>query len=66
MLPFHQPVALLTFCACADPGVLKAPLAGYREGGLVGAGRGALLGCAGLLLKPTAGGLELTSKTFSG
>lgn len=47
-------------------GVVKTPIAGYREGGLLGAGRGVLLGCAGLVLKPAAGGLELTSKTFSG
>ena len=53
-------------CVMCWPGVLKAPVAGYREGGLLGAGRGALLGAAGLLLKPAAGGLELTSKTFSG
>ena len=52
--------------ACDAAGVVRAPVAGWRGGGVAGAGRGACLGAAGLLLKPTSGGLEMTSKCFSG
>lgn len=47
-------------------GVVKDPVQGYQQGGMLGLGQGAVQGAACFLLKPMAGVLEFTSKTVSG
>lgn len=47
-------------------GVVREPFRGYQNGGLTGFAKGVAIGVSGLVIKPTAGLLELTSKTAGG
>ena len=47
-------------------GVYQKPSEGYRSSGATGMAKGALLGVAGLFVKPVAGAMDLVSKTSQG
>lgn len=47
-------------------GVVLQPYRGYQNGGVAGLAKGVALGVTGLMIKPAAGFLELTSKTAGG
>ena len=51
--------------AC-NAGVVKLPIDGWQDNGLLGLVEGIAKGAAGLLLKPPSGILECFSKTISG
>ena len=59
----NTPTGVLGF-GCA--GVIREPVTGWQDDGIVGLLLGLVMGTSGVLLKPTSGILAFTAKTLGG
>ncbi len=52
------------FCGCT--GIVREPVVGYQDKGVLGAALGVYIGASGVILKPTSGLLQCFASTVTG